>query len=277
MRGRNENKPHHFPDSAKADTEVALNKGVKYRPHKALLIHFTEETPTWYECGRNSSNRYDTIFSLHRASPISMKEKMRTNPHHLVLKYRKLADAIYEQEVTLFRSSTRNENGNQWVEDTMKKGTLKDRIAAMSVVLSSHPVHKIYALDILLNLVGVSFEGSNNSNYTNQRVAQMASEALTDLFINTLLPQRKLVGLEARPLFLYDDFQYNGQVKKQISPRILLLWRYEDILKSKYTSFLTHYLSTTLSQNSTSSLDLTKSIALKTASSLLKKIPEVSI
>ena len=128
---------------------------------------------------------------------------------------------------------------------------------------------------MLFNLVGIAYGGSNNANHTNQRVGQMASEALTDLFTNTLIPRhRKLIGLEARPLFLFDDFQDNGQVKRHISPRILLLWRYEDILKSKYTSFLTQYIGKTLSQNSTSSLDLTKSVALKTACVLLKEISE---
>ena len=26
-----------------------------YKPHATLLVQFTEETPTWYECGRNTA------------------------------------------------------------------------------------------------------------------------------------------------------------------------------------------------------------------------------
>jgi len=276
-RGRKGNKTagDDFPQIE--DKEVEANNQTKYRPHKSLLIQLTEEIPTWHECGRNSKNRDDTIYSVHTDLKSTTNEKMRTNPHQLVTKYRDLADSIFKQEVIIFRhySSDSSEKDEKWVENTMRKGTLKDRIAAMSVVLSSHPVHKFYALDMLFNLVGVSYGGSNNANHTNQRVGQMASEALTDLFSNTLIPpHRKLIGLEARPLFLFDDFQDNGQVKRHISPRTLLLWRYEDILKSKYTAFLTQYLGKTLSQNSTSSLDLTKSVALRTACVLLKEIPE---
>jgi len=277
-RGRKGNKTvgNDFPQIE--ENEVEANTQAKYRPHKTLLIQMTEDIPTWHECGRNSKNRDDTIFSVHATSKSTgSNEKMSTNPHQLVSKYRDLADSIFKQEVIIFRhhSSDSSDKDEKWVENTMRKGTLKDRIAAMSVVLSSHPVHKFYALDMLFNLVGVSYGGSNNANPTNQRVGQMASEALTDLFSNTLIPpHRKLVGLEARPLFLFDDFQDNGQVKRHISPRTLLLWRYEDILKSKYNAFLTQYLAKTLSQNSTSSLDLTKSVALRTACSLLKEIPE---
>jgi len=276
-RGRKGNKTagDDFPQIE--DKEVEANNQTKYRPHKSLLIQLTEEIPTWHECGRNSKNRDDTIYSVHTDLKSTTNEKMRTNSHQLVTKYRDLADSIFKQEVIIFRhySSDSSEKDEKWVENTMRKGTLKDRIAAMSVVLSSHPVHKFYALDMLFNLVGVSYGGSNNANHTNQRVGQMASEALTDLFSNTLIPpHRKLIGLEARPLFLFDDFQDNGQVKRHISPRTLLLWRYEDILKSKYTAFLTQYLGKTLSQNSTSSLDLTKSVALRTACVLLKEIPE---
>lgn len=60
----------------------------------------------------------------------------------------------------------------------MKRGTLKDRIAAMSVIVSTNPVHKLYALDGLLQFAA----------NPNARMAQMAAEALEDLFLSTLLP-----------------------------------------------------------------------------------------
>ena len=82
----------------------------------------------------------------------------------------------------------------------------------------------------------------------------MASEALTDLFTSTLLPSnRKLIGLEARPLYLYEESE--GRNKLSISPRTLLLWRYEEILKEKYTGFITQYLGRALVQSGTASLD----------------------
>jgi len=264
----------HVKESHHSSSDIVVDV-LSYKPHKTLLIHLTEQTPTWYECGRGTASRDDTVFSIKSSSSGKGggdKKTTRTNPPALVAKYRKLADSIYQQEVTLFRvnSSSKDE---QWVENTMKRGTLKDRIAAMSVVLSSSPVHKLYALDMLLNLAGVSTIDGGHSSQTNERVSSMASEALTDLFSSTLLPNhRKLVGLEARPLYLYEETQ--NETKRSISPRILLLWRYEEIIKNKYAAFLSQYLGKTLNQTAASAESLTKLQALRTACSLLKGIPE---
>ncbi len=284
----------------------AASGTLAFKPHHTLLIHLTEETPTWYECGRHTQHRNDTIYTVAKSNNgyknnnsnnsnknKNAKIKIRTNPQHVVSKYRSLADSIYRQEVALYRSSSNKnyDKDEQWVENTMKRGTLKDRIAAMSVVVSSHPVHKLYALDMLLNLAGVAntgdnsnsngngnTDGSNGSNgrgQTNDRVGHMASEALTDLFTSNLLPtNRKLISLDARPLYLYEEANGNGKSKLSISPRILLLWRYEEILKNKYAAFVTQYLGRTLAQSGSSSLELTKLNCLRTACTLLKEVPE---
>jgi ribosome biogenesis protein MAK21 len=249
-------------------SEELIHDVATYKPHKTLLIHLTESTPTWWECGRGTASRDDTITSISKGS----SKKIQTNSLAVVSKYRNLADSIYRQEVNLFRTAAESNKDEQWVENTMKRGTLKDRIAAMSVVVGTNPVHKLYALDMLLNLAGVSADGGHSSQ-TNERVASMAAEALTDLFTTQLLPtHRKLIGLESRPLYLYEENR--GNTKRNISPRILLLWRYEEIMKNKYASFITGYLGKTLSQNVTAEESKTKINALRTACSLLKGIPE---
>lgn len=246
---------------------------ISFKPHKTLLIHLTESTPTWYECGRGTACRDDTIFNIQGSKNNRSKGKDLNSPA-VVGKYRKLADSIFQHEVALHKNSSSNKD-EQWVENTMKKGTLKDRIAAMSVVVSSHPVHKLYALDMLLNLVGVSTVDGGHGSQTNERVASMAAEALTDLFINTLLPKhRKLVGLESRPLFQYEGKNDSKETKRTLSPRILLLWRYEEIIKSKYAAFISQHLGRTLSQTSTAQESMTKVNALRTACQLLTEIPE---
>ena len=238
-----------------------------FKPHRTMLIQLSEEEPTWHQCGNNTQHRNETVASMNRKNNTNS-----TNPHHIVLKYRSIAESIYRHEVNLFRSSSSDsDKDEQWVESTMRKGTLKDRIAAMSVVVSSHPVHKLYALDLLLDLAGVSTgdNNGNNNSQTNERVSQMASEALTDLFTSTLLPSdRKLIGLDSRPLYLYEDS------KLSISPRTLLLWKYEEMMKNRYHAFLTQHLGRTLAQSGTASLDLTKISCLRTASTLLKELPE---
>jgi ribosome biogenesis protein MAK21 len=255
--------------------EEPISRDISYKPHKTLLIHLTDSTPTWYECGRGTVCRDDTIFSVRNSKDGTSSSKIQTNSPSLVAKYRKLGESIYQHEVNLHKNNTSSNKDEQWVENTMRKGTLKDRIAAMSVVVSSSPVHKLYALDMLLNLAGVSTVDGGHGSQTNERVASMAAEALTDLFVNTLLPKhRKLVGLESRPFFQYEGIHGSKETKRTLSPRILLLWYYEEIIKSKYAAFISQYLGRTLSQTSTSQESMTKVNALRTTCQLLKEIPE---
>lgn len=254
---------HKSKTSTPREGTIPDEDAFKFRPHKSPLIQLTEETPTWHECGRHTPGRDDTIFS---DPPSSLNQQSS----QLVTKYRALADSIYKVEVQLFASSRGGQGSSsdeRWVESTMKRGTLKDRIAAMSVVVSTDPVHKLYALDGLLQLAGCS---ETNPGQANSRVAQMAAEALADLFLNTLLPtHRKLVMLDQRPLFRY-SFDGNKSSKKTLSPRILLLWRYEEMIKAKYQLFVRHYLTHTLREG----MDISKVFALRTSGALLRSIPE---
>ncbi|KAL9181424.1 hypothetical protein ACHAXT_010229 [Thalassiosira profunda] len=236
-----------------------------YKPHSTLLVQFTEETPTWYDCGRNTAGRDDTL-----SDAGTKKHPSSKNTREVVHKYRQLADEIYGHEVALSRQSAGGggapyaDKDEKWVENTMRRGTLKDRVAAMSVVVGMDGLHKLYALDMLLDLAGCGVGGADAGAVPNARVGQMASEALSDLFANSLLPKdRKLVALEDRPLYLYEG-------DRTLSPRVLLLWRYEEMLKQRYASYLSRYLGRTLSGEDEPS----KKSALTTASVLLMQIPE---
>lgn len=250
------------------------NATISYRPHDTLLIQLDEASPTWYECGKNLSGRDATIVTH---PPQSGTHKVNNS---LTLKYRSLADSIYRREIQLnggTRSS--NDSDERWVENTIRKGTLKDRIAAMSVIISSDPVHKLHALDGLLQMAGcsdLSNGKSSNSRQVNSRVAALASEALEDIFLNTLLPpHRKLLTMDQRPLYLLEQSSTgddNDQKQSSISssPRILLLWRFEEMVKEKYQSFLRGYFHHTLREG----LDISKVSALRTAGTLLRSVPE---
>ncbi|KAL7554117.1 hypothetical protein ACHAWF_017518 [Thalassiosira exigua] len=241
--------------------DESSKKGYKYKPHATVLVQFTEETPTWYDCGRNTAGRDEII-------DIKKSQRASTNTHEIISKYRQLADEIYSHEAALSRQSaggaSYTEKDEKWVENTMKRGTLKDRVAAMSVVVGMDCMHKLYALDMLLDLAGCGVGGAEMGSVPNSRVGQMASEALSDLFVNTLLPKdRKLVSLENRPLYLYEG-------DRTLSPRVLLLWRYEEMIKLRYASYLSRYLARTLAGEDEPS----KKNALTTASTLLLQIPE---
>lgn len=238
-------------------TEVS-NGASGYRPHLTPLVSASDETSQmWYEWGRNVVGRDDSVCDID--TPLSSSQKSI-----LAKKYRSLADEIYRVELSLTGSSSagvKSRSDERWVENTMKKGTLKDRIAATSVLISTDPIHKLSALDSLLGMAGCSDSGQSN-----RRVAQMAAEALEDLFLNTLLPPgRKLRTLEQRPLASYDL-----SPTKTLSPRLLLLWRFEEILKEKYQSFVNGYLVATLRDG----MDLNKTFALRIAGTMLRSTPE---
>lgn len=276
----------------------------------------------WYDIGSSTTER----------NAVVSDQDSRKNTQAVVDKYRQLANNIYRREVQLFAQQTKNSNGDdgdrsssnkddQWVEATMRKGTLKDRVAAMSVVVSTNPIHKFYALDGLLQMTGCNTASNATRNTpttgTNARVAQLAAEAVEDLFLHTFLPpNRKLISLTQRPLMRYEqqqqepnddvnpDTDKNGQKKRKknkptqatLSPRILLLWRFEEMVKERFDLFLRQYVAHTLQKegsltpisrgkskngsrtmttpiNSTS-IDVHKLAALRTAATLLRSVPE---
>jgi ribosome biogenesis protein MAK21 len=110
---------------------------------------------------------------------------------------------------------------------------------------------------------------------TNSRVAQLAAEALEDLFLNTFLPSdRKLMTLAQRPLYLYEGevatTNKKKKIQKTLSPRILMLWRFEEMVRDKYQNFLRQYFGHTLRDG----VEQQKIQALRSAAILLRTVPE---
>ncbi|KAG7360827.1 CBF/Mak21 family-domain containing protein [Nitzschia inconspicua] len=264
--------------------KLSLKGDVAVSNVKAPLINLSAEATTWYNYGQDLTGRNDTIASL------PFKERNGMTPE-LIRRFRSTADAIYQNELRLFSQSqdSKSSSDEKWVENTMRKGTLKDRIAAMSVTISNDPIHKLYALDGLLSMVGCSATtDGGHGGKPNSRVAQLAGEALEDIFVNTLLPSdRKLLTMGQRPLCRYDinnsiddnkkdnkeaknSSKQNKSSHKMLSPRILLLWRFEEMVKEKYDLFLRQYMAQTLHDG----LEQQKIATLQSAANLLTSVPE---
>jgi ribosome biogenesis protein MAK21 len=245
------------------DTTTTTNTGesvTNYSAHKTPLIQLDEDTPTWYEYGSKLPGRNDTLAS-------DPQPRDAPNNHSLVGKYRGIGDVIFQKEIQLTGGHGGGDKNDRWVENTMKKGTLKDRIAAMSVTVSNDPVHKFYALDGLLAMVGCSESGGK----TNSRVAQLTAEAVEDLFLNTFLPSnRKLLTLAQRPLYRYETDKNGNRPKKTLSPRLLLLWRFEEMVREKYELYLRNYMTHTLHDGA----EMQKISTLKSAANMLRSAPE---
>lgn len=265
------------PKNEESDNDVQKSQ-LQFIPHSSLLLVLDEEHPHWYTLGKKFPDGNTTIYSPH-----ATKTKPANPPSTAIVnQYRNLADQIYSHEISLYQNYYSHKD-EQWVQNTMKRGTLKDRVAAMSVTSSQAPIHKLHSgLDALLKLATQAKTASQQ-----QRVNQLAGEALVDLFLNTYLPpDRKLYGMNARPLM-----EYYENPTKTLSPRILVLWRMEELIKEKYRAFvnlLMQWCSTDTSSNNAkssnqtllmnnmtgSSNELQKIMALKTCAHLLSQRPE---
>ncbi|GAX20212.1 ribosome biogenesis protein MAK21 [Fistulifera solaris] len=235
---------HHQADT----TSKSKDSSKATQQHTTLLLQLTEDAPKWYLIGKQLPERNDTIQKFDDKT----KNDTPNTPAVIITKYRQQADDLFRHEIALALSNKSKDDA--WMESTMRKGTLKDRIAAMSVVVAQSPVHQFHVLQQLMDMT----RPTNNS-----RVAQLAAEALMDLWMHTYLPsQRSLIALSQRPLMRY-------QAQHTLSPRILLLWRFEEMIMEQYLMFLQQYLKYTLQEG----LETQKIFALKSAATLLQRIP----
>ena len=100
----------------------------------------------------------------------------------------------------------------KWLLDMISAGTLSDKIAALALLVQESPPHQLEALDLLAGMAAKK----------EQRTAQLALQAIKDLLIHNLLPDRKLRAFKAQPL---------GHPQLNM-PTAILFW-YEDQLISR--------------------------------------------
>lgn len=100
--------------------------------------------------------------------------------------------------------------------------TLGDRLAAWTLRVQESPIHRLKALDTVLGMM----------NKRSKREALLAMDTLSELWLLTLLPDRKLVPFARRPL--------NSLSKAEPSQRDkhLVLWHFEAELKARYSVFV---------------------------------------
>ena len=274
------------PKDSKGPTGHTNSKDHSSRESKqnqSLLIQFDEDCTAWYEIASKTAGRNDLLDNSVQNKPNLDKEMLQH--------FRKQADDLFEKEKEIFRLN-RNQSrssDDDWVQNTTRHGTLKDRVAAMSVMIADNPVHQLNILDQLMQLSQGGAGGQQK-----QRMGELAGQALTDLFLNTYLPpHRKLISMSSRPLHKYyfpannvssaknannSNTPYSPNTPNSpntpktantLSPRVLLLWRFEEYVKQRYSAFLA-LLSTWLNDQQESH----KLFALKTTIQLLTDRPE---
>ncbi|KAE8719951.1 Detected protein of confused Function [Hibiscus syriacus] len=147
---------------------------------------------------------------------------------------------------------SREEEGTWGKIDVARSGTAADKVSAFSFLVADNPVANLKSLDGLLGLV---------TSKVGKRYAFAGFEALKELFISKLLPDRKLKTLLQRPV--------NELPETKDGYSLLLFWYWEDCLKQRYERFVN-----AVEEASRDMLLALKDKALKTMYALLKRKPE---
>lgn len=103
------------------------------------------------------------------------------------------AEDMFKSEMNAYQSKKKSStlsSDQKWMEDVISKGTLSDKVAALALRIQDSPVHQLDTLDILVSM----------SSKKEQRVAQLSLEALKDLLLHNLLPNRRLKALRMQSL-----------------------------------------------------------------------------
>lgn len=169
-----------------------------------------------------------------------------------VAKKKELAERLLAQYVHEFESSRGQSGDIKMLIATQRSGTATDKVSAFSVMVGENPVANLRSLDALLGMV---------TSKVGKRHALTGFEALRELFISSLLPDRKLKTLFQRPLNLLPESKDGYS--------LLLFWHWEECLKQRYERFVI-----ALEEASRDMLPILKDKALKTMYTLLRSKSE---
>ncbi|KAK9819570.1 hypothetical protein WJX81_001337 [Elliptochloris bilobata] len=165
------------------------------------------------------------------------------------------ADAALNAEREAFEREQGRHSGQdaRWLSQVRRSGTAADRVAAATLLLQERTAANLDALDELLGWV------SKRSGA--RAMAGQAIDALREIFIVALLPDRKLRFFEEQPLARVPSGRDGN--------RTLLLFLVEDAIKKRYAAFVGG-----LEEASRGNLDFLKDKALRALADLLRAKPE---
>ncbi|KAI9314436.1 CBF/Mak21 family-domain-containing protein [Dichotomocladium elegans] len=156
-----------------------------------------EPTPQWHQV--------DLPPIKHAATKLSDEEIAQKKTHAKQL-LRKENEAV---DMTKRLSSS----DRHFVSNILASGTLDDKVSALTLLVQESPLHSLKTLDTLLAM----------SKKKARKEAVMALQSLKDLFIGSVLPDRKLKYFVDQPL------GFEG-----VEDKHLMIWYFEDHLKKYY-------------------------------------------
>ncbi|KAJ0981057.1 hypothetical protein J5N97_009312 [Dioscorea zingiberensis] len=170
----------------------------------------------------------------------------------LAAKKKEIAEMLMEQYAKDYDVSRRKKGDLRLLEMTARSGTSADKVSAFTCLVEDNPIANIRSLDALLSMV---------TSKVGKRYAFTGFEALRELFLLRLLPDRKLKSLLQHPLDALPE------TKDGFS--LLLFWYWEECLKQRYERFVI-----ALEEALKDMLPNLKDKAMKTVYILLKSKPE---
>ncbi len=157
---------------------------------------------------------------------------------------------LFDTEVSLHQKSKSSKpSGDQkWVNDIIKAGTLTDKVAALAMVVQESPPHHLVSLDTLIAM----------ALKKEQRTSMLAVDALKDLLIHNLLPDRHLI-----------PFKHRNLTDPRLTRREGLLFWYEDQLISRVDKIIE-----AIETGMKSTVEHFKKHSMEVAADLLSSKPE---
>lgn len=119
---------------------------------------------------------------------------------------------IEKDNKTYLEEFASNTSQKKFLSQILSDGTLNDKISALTLLIQEAPLHNLKALDTLLAYC----------DKKSRTAALQSIVALKDLFVNSLLPDRKLFAFDKQPL------------RKDDSDIQLAIYYFEDHLKKVY-------------------------------------------
>ncbi|KAF3986097.1 hypothetical protein FT663_01083 [Candidozyma haemuli var. vulneris] len=128
----------------------------------------------------------------------------------------KAKEIIDNENKTYLQEFSSDNSQKKFLSQILADGTLNDKISALTLLVQEAPLHNIKPFETLLNYC----------EKKSRTAALQAVNAMKDLFINSLLPDRKLVAFNKAPL------------TQTASDSKLAIAYYEDFLKKSYFKFI---------------------------------------
>ncbi|XP_006663966.1 CCAAT/enhancer-binding protein zeta [Oryza brachyantha] len=141
--------------------------------------------------------------------------------HKILEQKRELAEKLMMQYTAEYDLVKRGSGDLKLLEISAKSGTSADKVSAFTCLIEDNPIANMRALDSLLGMV---------TSKVGKRYAFTGFDALKELFLKRLLPDRKLKSFIQHPLDVLPE------TKDGYS--LLLFWYWEDCLKQRYEKFV---------------------------------------